>query len=145
MRLFRFGDVVNAAGRAILPAMKPDPNIRLVELCERLASATVLGGVEWVAEEETAFTCEQKSGTIGIRSRDRDGEPPYELVIFNRDGAKVESLFSEWTAEQEPAFWNQAFADLYRAARRKALGVDKLLDDLLAELPAAAPRERAHA
>jgi hypothetical protein len=125
--------------------MKPDPNTRLVELCERLASATVLGGVEWVPEEETAFVCKKRSGTVAIRSRDRDGEPPYELVIFNRDGAKVESLFSEWSAEQEPAYWNKAFADLYRAARRQALGVDKLVDDLLGELPAAASRERVQA
>jgi hypothetical protein len=122
--------------------MQPDPNIRLVELCERLAEATALGAVEWTAEEETAFVCKRRSGTVGIRSRDRDGEPPYELVIFNQRGAKVESLLSEWSAEQEPAFWNKAVADLYRAARRQALGVDKLVDDLLGELPAAPTRER---
>lgn len=125
--------------------MQPHPNNRLVELCERLAAATLLGAVEWVAEEETAFVSKRRSGSVGIRSRDRDGEPPYQLDIFNRDGSKVESLLSEWTAEQEPAFWNKAVADLYRAARRQALGVDRLLDDLLAELPTAAASERAPA
>ena len=125
--------------------MQPDPNNRLVELCERLAAATMLGAVEWTAEEVTSFVCKRRSGSIGVRSRDRDGEPPYELVIFDRNGAKVETLLSEWSAEQEPAFWNKAVADLYRASRRQALGVDRLHDDRLGELPAAASTERARA
>jgi hypothetical protein len=121
--------------------MQLNPYARHVELCERLVGATMLGEVEWTVEEETAFVCRRSSGTVGIRSRDRDGEPPYELVIFNSNGAKVETLLSEWSAEEEPALWNRALADLYRTARRNALGVDKLLDDLLAELPATQPAQ----
>jgi hypothetical protein len=121
--------------------MQPAPYARHVELCERLAGATMLGEVDWTVEEETAFVCRRSSGTVGIRSRDHDGEPPYELVIFNPDGAKVETLLSEWSIEEEPAIWNKALVDLYRAARRDALGVDKLLDDLLAELPATQPAQ----
>ncbi|MGH2995900.1 MAG: hypothetical protein ACRDON_08805 [Gaiellaceae bacterium] len=115
--------------------MESNPYTRLVELCERLAAATNGGGVDWEVEEETAYLCKRQSGAVAIRSRDRDGEPPYELVIYNPKGEKVESLLSEWSAEQEPAFWNQPMVDLYRTARRKALGVDKILDDLFAELP----------
>lgn len=115
--------------------MESNPYTRLVELCERLAAATNGGGVDWEVEEETAYLCKRQSGGVAIRSRDRDGEPPYELVIYNPKGEKVESLLSEWSAEQEPAFWNQPMVDLYRTARRKALGVDKILDDLFAELP----------
>jgi hypothetical protein len=121
--------------------MQFNPYARHVELCQRLVGATMLGEVEWTAEEETAFVCARSSGTVGIRSRDRDGEPPYELVIFDPSGAKVETLLSDWSVEEEPAFWNEALADLYRAARRNALGVDKLLDDLLAELPATEPAQ----
>jgi hypothetical protein len=121
--------------------MQFNPYARHVELCERLAGATMLGELEWTVEEETSFVCRRSSGTIGIRSRDRDGEPPYELVIFNSNGAKVETLLSEWSAEEEPALWNKALVDLYRTARRNALGVDKLLDDLLAELPATQPAQ----
>jgi hypothetical protein len=115
--------------------METNPYTRLVELCERLAAATTNGGVDWEVEEETAYLCKRRSGSVAIRSRDRDGEAPYELVIYSPKGEKVESLLSEWSAEEEPAFWNQAMADLYRTARRKALGVDKILDDLFAELP----------
>jgi hypothetical protein len=118
------------------------PYTRLVELCERLAAATTSGQVEWTAEEETGFVCRRQSGSVGIRSRDRDGEPPYELVIYSPKGEKVENLLAEWSPEEEPAFWNPALAELYRAARRNALGVDKILDDLFAELPPARAGER---
>jgi hypothetical protein len=117
--------------------VQPNPYTRLVELCERLVAATTVGKAEWEQEEETAFRWRRPGGTVAVRSRDRDGEPPYELVIFGPKGEKVESMLSEWTAEEEPAFWNQALVDLYRAARRRALGVDMILDDLFAELPPA--------
>jgi hypothetical protein len=121
--------------------MEMSPYVRLVELCERLAAATTGGQAEWAAEE-TGFVCQRRSGSVGIRSRDRDGEPPYELVIFSPKGEKVENLLSEWSPEEEPAFWNPALAELYRAARRNALGVDKILDDLFTELPPARAGER---
>jgi hypothetical protein len=116
---------------------EPNPYSRLVELCDRLTTATMLKQLEWTAEHETAFFCARKSGSIAIRSRDRDGEPPYELAIYNPNGNQVESLLSEWLPDDEPAFWNKALTDLYRAARRQALGVDLILDDLFAELPSA--------
>lgn len=121
--------------------MEPNPYTRLVELCDRLTAATMLKQLEWTAEHETAFLCTRKSGTIAIRSRDRDGEPPYEVAIYNPNGNQVEGLLSEWSANDEPAFWNKALTDLYRAARRQALGVDRILDDLFAELPSARAAE----
>ncbi|MGH3035561.1 MAG: hypothetical protein ACRDMU_00125, partial [Gaiellaceae bacterium] len=69
--------------------------------------------------------------------RDGDGEEPFELDVFSAARQKVETLGSEWTEDAQPAPWNEALTHLYRAARRKALGVDRLLDDLLAELPLA--------
>jgi hypothetical protein len=120
--------------------MELDPYTRLIELCERLSGATLTGKVPWTAEEDTAFSCAQRSGSVAIRSRDRDGEAPYELVIYSPKGATVESLVSEWTTAEEPASWNAPLADLYRAARRQALGVDEILDALLDELPPAGPR-----
>jgi hypothetical protein len=125
--------------------METSPYARLVELCERMAAATTARQLEWEAEEETGFVCRRRSGSVVIRSRDRDGEPPYELLIYDSKGTKVESLLSEWMTDAEPAFWNFAVAELYRAARRQALGVDKILDDLFAELPPAPSGERARA
>lgn len=115
--------------------MRVDPQAQLVELCERLVAATIEQQVEWEAEEKTAFSCTRRSGTILVKSVDGSGEPPFELAIFNTDGAKVESALSEWADEERSASWNGAISNLYRAARRQALHGDRLLADLLAELP----------
>lgn len=108
---------------------------RLVELSGRLKTATDAGHLEWMAEEDTAFLWTGASGAVGVRSRDGDGEEPYMLDVFSAAHQKVETLGSEWTADEQPAPWNEAVARLYRAARRQALGVDRILEDLLAELP----------
>lgn len=114
--------------------MAPDPQARLIELCQQLAAATGQGRVEWAAEEDTAFVTTFSAAALAIKSRDRDGDAPYELDISTPEGTKVETLVSEWTEREEPADWNMALYELYRAARRQALGVDRILDALLAEL-----------
>ena len=110
---------------------------RLVELSERLRSATDDGRVEWALEDDTSFFWAGASGSVGVRSRDGDGEEPFELALYSAAKQKVETLTSEWSDQEEPAAWNDPLARLYRAARRQALGVDRILDDLLAELPRA--------
>jgi hypothetical protein len=114
--------------------MEP-PYERLVELSRRLSAATDAGQVEWLADEDTAFSWIGTRGAVSVRSRDGDGEEPFELDVFSAAKQKVETIGSEWTADEQPAPWNDAVARLYRAARRQALGVDRILEDLLAELP----------
>lgn len=116
---------------------------RLIELCERLSGGTHAGRIVWVVEEATSFAWSGSSGAVSVRSRDGDGEEPYELAVFTASGQKVETLTSEWAEDDTPAPWNDALARLYRAARREALGVDKILDDLFAELPGAKEQPRA--
>jgi hypothetical protein len=120
---------------------------RLVELSNRLRAATDAGQLEWTAEEDAAFLWSSAGAAVGVRSRDGDGEEPYELEVFTAAHQKVESLGSEWGADEQPAPWNDALGRLYRAARRRALGVDDILEDLLAQLPpvseeAASPSKR---
>ena len=108
----------------------------LVEIARRLTAATDAGQVEWAAVEDTVFLWTGKGSSVSVRSRDSDGEEPYELDVFNAAGQKVETLGSEWTGDQqEPASWNDPISRLYRAARRQALGVDQILQELLAQLP----------
>ena len=71
---------------------------RLIELTRRLKAATDAGQLEWVAVEDTAFSWTASHGAVGVRSRDGDGEEPYELDIFGAERQKVETLASEWTA-----------------------------------------------
>lgn len=111
------------------------PYERLVELSRRLRAATDEGQVEWTAEDDTTFLWSGSSGAISVRSRDGDGEEPFELDVFSATRQKVETLGSEWTEDERPAPWNDALTGLYRSARRRALGVDRILEDLLGELP----------
>ncbi len=115
--------------------MQGDLQVQLVELCERLVAATIEEQLEWNVGEKTAFTCTRRSGTILVRSVDGSGEHPFELAIFNTDGVKVESVISESVGEERSAPWNGAVANLYQAARRQALHADRLVADLLADLP----------
>lgn len=111
------------------------PYERLVELSKRLRAATDEGQLEWTAEDDTSFVWTGSNGAVSVRSRDGDGEEPFELDVFSPTRQKVETLGSEWTEDERPAPWNEALTRLYRAARRKALGVDRILEDLLSELP----------
>jgi hypothetical protein len=111
------------------------PYERLVELSKRLRAATDEGQLEWTAEDDTSFVWIGSNGAVSVRSRDGDGEEPFELDVFSPTRQKVETLGSEWTEDERPAPWNEALTRLYRAARRKALGVDRILEDLLGELP----------
>jgi hypothetical protein len=111
------------------------PSERLIELTERLKAATDAGKLEWIAEEDTTFLWTGTAGAVAVRSRDGDGEEPYQLDIYGAERQKVETLGSEWAPDEQPAPWNDAVARLYRTARRQALGVDRILEDLLGELP----------
>jgi hypothetical protein len=125
---------------------------RLVELVRRLAANTATGEIEWEplvpnpvalargrfpdTQEPTAFTHKAKTASVRILSRDGDNSPPHQFTIL-RDGQEIEQLTSEWWGEEgeRAAPWNSLLADLYRAARSTALGIDKTIDELLQGLP----------
>ena len=73
------------------------PYERLVELSKRLRAATDEGQLEWTAEDDTSFVWTGSNGAVGVRSRDGDGEEPFELDVFSPARQKVETLGSEWT------------------------------------------------
>ena len=114
--------------------MEPAVYSHLVELSKRLVSATVAGKASWSAEPDDTFRYAGGRGLVGVRSRDKDGEQPYEILVYNDAGERVEHLASQWDEGDQPAEWNQALADLYYVARRDALGADKVVDALLSEL-----------
>jgi hypothetical protein len=76
---------------------------------------------------------------VSVASRDRDGEPPYELAVYNTRDEKVDELSSDLVGD-EPAPWNEALTDLYRAARRNALHADEIVEALIGALATAADR-----
>jgi hypothetical protein len=110
---------------------------RLTELAERLATATTGRSAEWELAGDDTFVWRAGEGSVTVGSRDRDGEAPYELSVSNPTGERVDQLTSELLAGDQPAPWNDALVDLYRAARRSALRADDIIDALIEALPAA--------
>jgi hypothetical protein len=114
--------------------MKTDREGHLTMLGDRLAAATSSGATRWDVREPDVYAWKADHGAVTIASRDRDAEPPYELVVFNPAGEKVDELASE-LVDDRPAPWNDALAELYRAARRSALRADDVIDALIGALP----------
>jgi hypothetical protein len=120
---------------------------QLTTLARRLSAATVTGEVQWEGREPDCYHWASADGSVRVASRDRDGEPPYELAVYDARETKVDELSSELLGD-EPAPWNHALAELYRAARRNALRADQIVDALLGALTTAGDRaepEEAHA
>jgi hypothetical protein len=108
---------------------------RLTMLVRRLAEATASGAAEWESREPDVYSWSSGAGVVSIGSRDRDGEPPYELVVYNSTDEPVDELASELLDDDQPAPWNDALVELYRLARRSALRADDVIEALIAALP----------
>jgi hypothetical protein len=108
---------------------------RVVVLCERLVQATRVGYVDWRREDEETFVWQAEQAVVSIGSRDKDGEPPYQLVVANHSGETLEELTSALLENDQPAEWNEPLAVLYRAAHRNALGADEIIEALIESLP----------
>ena len=122
--------------------MSREENRRLIVLCERLAESTRAGRAEWNREGEDAFVWTGEPGSVSIGSRDKDGEPPYQLLVFNARGERLDELTSQLVDDDRPADWNEPLAQLYRAARRSALRADDVIQALIEALPLAESAER---
>ena len=111
--------------------MSGEENGRVVVLCERLLEATRKRAADWDREAEDVFVWKGGQGSVSIGSRDKDGEPPYQLTVVNPDGDMLEELRSDLVADAQPAPWNEPLAELYRNARRRALKADEVLDAMI--------------
>jgi hypothetical protein len=107
---------------------------RLATLAQRLAAATARRDARWQLSDGDVYVWGAAEGTVTVASRDGDGEPPYELSVHNSGGEKVDELASELLLDDQPAPWNDALVELYRVARRSALGADDIIDALMDRL-----------
>jgi hypothetical protein len=114
---------------------------RMVSLANSLLERTRAGSIAWtVTDNERRFLFSGTNTSVGITSYvDRDGDTITSLDLLNSRGTVVETLRSEFEPNDDaPPYtarnWNKLLDDLYYAARRNALNVDAMLDDLLADL-----------
>lgn len=105
----------------------------LTTLIRRLAAATAARAAEWQVRDPDVYSWSSVEGSISVGSR--DGDPPYELAIYNGRGERVDELASELVRGDQPAPWNDDLLELYRLARRSALRADDVIEALIAALP----------
>jgi len=111
---------------------------KLHALAERLLNKTLEGSLVW---EKTvtanAFQAAFPASTIKIAeysSDEPDEGPYYELSIHNEKGRQIENTTDHALEKISGGKSFGIFSNLYREARRRALGVDEALDDLLGQL-----------
>jgi hypothetical protein len=107
---------------------------RLTMLARQLAATTLERATHWEQKDGDLYSWGVAEGLVTVASRDRDGEPPYELVVYTAAGAKVDELTSALLPDDQPAPWNEPLAELYRVARRSALRADDIIDALIDRL-----------
>jgi hypothetical protein len=97
---------------------------------QRLLDWEAGGG--WNSKGTYAISLPGYSATIS--SEDSDGLQPFHLQLFDSQGQPFEVISSERNVDGE---WDQrsiALAELYDAARRRALNTDVALDGFLEQL-----------
>ncbi|MCC2318796.1 hypothetical protein [Cellulomonas chengniuliangii] len=117
---------------------------QLTKVARALLRATESGKIKWRPGDGTVFQYSAGDSSAVIRSRDEDGVQPYVFELFDDQGVAVESLMTRWfnTPDApweeggEPADWNETLEDLYHAARRNALNIDRVIGSLLKSLNA---------
>ena len=106
-------------------------NPKFISLLRNLLEATEEGKLAWEeTPNENTYRVFLDRAIVHISA---DSDEPFALVYYtaslkNPDGKELESLTVSRNEESDD--W-QLFADLYEAARRRAINVDGLLDGLI--------------
>ena len=114
---------------------------KLVDLVRKIDAKTDSGELSWektVSDEE--FQANLSNSLLRIR-REYTGstDPDFVLTVLDKNGTELESISDAYLNR----FWRRdivpdtAFAvmqRIFKAARRKALGVDKAIEGILSEL-----------
>lgn len=112
---------------------------RLHVLIDRLIATTTTNKVKWVEKRSgVAFELTTDSGRrVMIDSRDDDGDPPYDLYIFDGNGKSLTTVLWSTDVTQASVPLDHKLHRLYKLAEDAALGISSEIDDLLNELPEA--------
>ena len=111
---------------------------QMVYLVQKLYGRTDDGSVAWEETEiEGVFQAAFSEYAVRLSMQSPDGHVPgsedYVLSILNSRGLKIEEISDVDLAEDLVDSY-EVMKHLYRAARRKAMGVDQALDSILSAL-----------
>lgn len=112
---------------------------RIAELVAALTNQTKADRVNWEVVDEGGqqFQYSTPSSSVLIRTKDGDGVAPYVIEIYDNHGDMVESVRTTVEDRDDPwssGSFNAAVEELFTLARRNALNIDGVLDDLLESL-----------
>lgn len=112
---------------------------RMTKIAGQLLRRTLDDLISWgETDNEDEFIYSGTNTSVTIRRRDtRDIVGRYVLTVMNWRGTVVDTLESakkDLGIVEQPEEWNAILYDLYEAARRSALNIETVLDDLLTEL-----------
>jgi hypothetical protein len=119
----------------------PDTRDRLAQVGALLLRQTEAGAIEWrTTDDEEAFLYSGSKGSVlSRRYLDRQEDSwYYTLSVLNSRGTEVDKLEEDWTrdAANKPLHQehNTMLEALWNAARRSALKIDEVLDELMEEI-----------
>lgn len=104
-------------------------------LVAALTDATRKGTAQWSSRDEQTMYLATNSGSILLKPRDDDGAAPYAISVLNEQGNVIESFSSssDWTGPEEDEL-EILVGELYSLARRKALNIDTVLNNIIREI-----------
>ena len=107
------------------------------ELFNELYSAAVEGRVHWqTTASENQFVVVFREFSLAVKFHPQESEPSYcSFVIRNASGQVIDQF---WVDETNTADWHKAY-ELYSNARRKALGIDVAVKNIVDELRSGKP------
>jgi hypothetical protein len=120
-------------------------DLKFIELAKIIATRTSEGAMTWEETgSEDAFQATLSKYIIRIKSSPSEQVPDewdFEITILNSDGARLESfndtdltqLLKKSGDGNDPNGY-VLMREIFKNAKRNALGVDKALDDILKEL-----------
>jgi hypothetical protein len=105
---------------------------KFAALADRLKYGTENGTLSWnLTDRPAAYVVEFSHYTIMIATVDDDGDGPFELTILSDEGTIIDS-FKATVADRN---MNLLLGPLHETARRNSVGIDRVMDELLSELP----------
>jgi len=107
---------------------------KLSTLVTNLLRSSNLGTVSW--EETAKKNAYQAAFGTNVLQISSSGEIDYKIAIFDENGVEIESFedtdIAEYFDEDGPAY--KVMGELYDVARRRALGSEQAIDEILAIL-----------
>lgn len=108
----------------------------LLRALQVLESATSAGRLDWSTRSGNEYQLGAAVGdfVVAITSKDSDDLPPYRLLIADATGRVLEQSHSVSEPDETDVELNVALDSLYRAAKRRALGIEEAKKSFLDEL-----------